>query len=335
MIEFEALYYDGKSSASRRVRVCGSEHDLHVVGAGVDERVPLAKVDVAPAVGNVRRVLQLPGGAQLQTGDDAAVAALFPRANALEDSIHRLERRWPYALGAVLVVAVVAWWCVVYGVPTAARAVSAAVRPEVAAALDVRTLRALDGMGCGPSTLDAARQDELRRRLAALTAGLGDGHAYHLELRACPGIGANAFALPGGTIVMTDGLVQLARNDEQIVAVLAHEVGHVRHRHGLRLALQSLGIGALVAALAGDAVSITGLAVAVPTALLQSGYSRAFEEEADAYAFERLKAIGSSPRHFADMITLMEGERSRGALDYLSSHPSTAKRIERARATEK
>jgi predicted Zn-dependent protease len=302
----------------------------------VRARIPSSAVKVEPPIGATRRILQLPEGAQLQTDDEAAVAAAFPGANALEERIHLLERRWPYAVVAVLVVALVAWWMVVYGVPLAARIAAEQVPVDVEAALGERTLGTLDSMGCAASTLAPARVAELRSRFAALTRGLDDGFRYRLELRSCRAIGANAFALPGGTIVMTDGLVKLARNDDEIVAVLAHEVGHVRHRHGLRLAFQSLGVGALIATLFGDAASVSTIIVAVPSVLLQSGYSRAFEEEADRYAFARLKEIGISPRHFADILRRLEGSRgaARGerALDYLSSHPATQKRIERALA---
>ena len=145
--------------------------------------------------------------------------------------------------------------------------------------------------------------------------------------------------------MLTDELVKLAQNDAQLSAVLAHEIGHVRHRHGLRQALQAAGLAALISSLAGDAVSITSLAVTLPTVLLQTGYSRKFEDEADSYAFQRLKEIGLSPRDFAEILTRLEefhgkeagakksaaGERT---FDYLSTHPATARRIERALASQ-
>ena len=133
---------------------------------------------------------------------------------------------------------------------------------------------------------------------------------------------------------MTDPLAKLARNDDQISAVLAHEIGHVRHRHGLRISLQAAGLAALAAALFGDATSITSLATTLPAALLQSGYSREFETEADDYAFQRLREVGLSPKAFADIMLLLEKSRQKatggGTRDYLSTHPATAKRIQRA-----
>lgn len=347
MIEFDADYYDGRTSTRTAVRVRASIYGLHLTGKELDVEIPLRDASVDPPVGGTRRIIHLPGGAQLQTSDDAAVAALFPHANPVEGWVHRLERKWAYALAALIIAAGVAWWGVEYGLPAAAQLVAATIPRDVEIALGDQTLAALDRGFCGPSALDAATQARLRKNLDALAAGVADGYHYRLEPRACGPVGANAFAMPGGAIVITDELAKLAQNDQQVSAVLAHEMGHVHHRHGLRLALQAAGLAALIAAIAGDAVSITSLAVALPTALLQSGYSREFEYEADTYAFARLKQRGISTRHFADIMARMEAAHSRAGnaagskgkaadkvQDYLSTHPATAERIERARAAQ-
>jgi len=336
VIEFEAAYYDGRTSASKRVRVRGYTLAIQIIGDGLRLDVPLGKVRVDPPVGSTRRALHLPDGAQLQTDDHRAVEALFPRAHALEGWIHALERRWLYALAAIAFVAAFAWWSVVDGLPRAAKIVAGFVPTTVEVNLGEQTLGFFEGSLCRPSALDAARQQALQRRFARLTAGLADGYSYRLLPRDCRGIGANAFALPGGTVVMTDALVKLARNDDQISAVLAHEIGHVRHRHGLRMSLQAAGLAALAAALFGDATSITSLATTLPTALLQSGYSREAEAEADDYAFQRLREIGLSPKAFAEIMLLLEKARQKTSggrpKDYFSTHPATAKRIQRALA---
>jgi predicted Zn-dependent protease len=248
--------------------------------------------------------------------------------------VHALEQRWPYALAAVTVIAAFAWWSVVDGLPRAAKLAASYVPPAVEAKLGEQTLSFFETKLCKESSLDAARQDALQRRFATLASGLADEYAYRLLPRDCRGIGPNAFALPGGTVVVTDALVKLAQHDDQVSAVLAHEIGHVHYRHGLRMALQAAGLAALAAALFGDALSITNLATTIPTVLLQTGYSRGFETEADDYAFQRLKEVGLSPKAFAEMMSLLEGKRgSRSGAqpkDYLATHPSTASRIERA-----
>ena len=329
MIEFEAVYYDGRTSARKPVRVRVYTLVIQIVGEGLRLDVPLGKVQVDPPVGGTRRSLHLPDGAQLQTDDHAAVETLFPRAHVLEGWVHGLEQRWPYALAGVAFVTAFAWWSVVDGLPRAAKIAAGFVPATVEAKLGEQTLSFFEGKVCRPSALSAARQQALQRRFAGLTAGLSDGYSYRLLPRNCRGVGANAFALP-------DALVKLAQSDDQISAVLAHEVGHVRHRHGLRMALQAAGLAALAAALFGDATSITSLATTLPTALLQSGYSREFETEADDYAFQRLREIGLSPKAFAEIMLLLEKDRRKRSgeesKDYLSTHPATAKRIERALA---
>jgi predicted Zn-dependent protease len=334
VIEFEAVYYDGRTSARIPVRVRGNTLVIQIVGEGLRLDVPLEKVRVDPPVGGTRRALHLPEGAQIQSDDQRAVEALFPRRHALQGWVHRLERHWVYALAAVALVAAFTWWSVVDGLPLAAKIAASFVPVTWEAKLGDQTLDFLEGRLCRPSTLDAARRRALQRRFARLTAGLADGYAYRLLPRDCRGVGANAFALPGGAVVITDALVKLARNDDQISAVLAHEIGHVRHRHGLRISLQAAGLAALAAALFGDATSITSLATTLPVALLQNGYSRELEAEADDYAFQRLREVGVSPKAFAQIMLLLEKARqkTRGgeSKDYFSTHPATAKRIQRA-----
>jgi Zn-dependent protease with chaperone function len=183
-----------------------------------------------------------------------------------------------------------------------------------------------------------------QRTLARVASGYPRAGNVRLELRSCPGIGANALALPDGAVVVTDDLVRLSAKREQLAAVMAHEVGHIVHKHPMRMAIQAAGLAALIGTLASDAVSITGLAVALPTLLLETGYSRGFEQEADDFAFARMKALGISPAHFADILERLEAshgqrvdvnepkKRSESAPgDYFSTHPATTSRAQRAR----
>lgn len=351
MNKFDAVYYDGKTSARTPVQVQRLGNCLFVFGPNVTIKVPIGAVRADARIGSVRRTLSLPGGAQLKTDDHAALAELFPHANRLETMVQKLEQRWHYVLVALVTIAVFSWWSMDFGVPLAAKIVIAWVPINIEAALGNQTLATVDKSICGPSQLSAERRQQLQSNFAVLTAGLQDGYRYRLEFRDCKGVGSNAFALPGGAIVITDALIKLAENDQQITAVLAHEVGHVRNRHGLRLVLQGAGAAALITALAGDAVSITALAVALPTILLQTGYSREFETQADTYAFKRLKEIGLSPKYFAEMLTRLEAEHaakkqaadeaksgkssdSSTTFDYLSTHPNTTERIQRALANQ-
>jgi predicted Zn-dependent protease len=334
---FDAAYYDGRSALRRAVRVSVLGERLHVWGEGIDFAVPLDAVEADAPIPGAPRILRLPGGAQLRA-DAESVAELFAGRHRLETLVERLERRWPYALGALVVLAAFAWWFIARGLPLAAQAIAEHIPARAEAAIGEHALSAIEGRVCFPSALSAGEQEALQRSFSRMSAGLNDGHDYRLLLRSCPSLRANAFALPGGSIILTDQLVRLGGSPAGISGVLAHEIGHVRQRHGLRTLLQGAGLVALITTLAGDAAAITSLAVTLPTVLLQSGYSREFEGEADDFAVRRMRELGLSPRAFADMLALIERNHVHGgqaqAQDYFSTHPITAARIERALAAE-
>ena len=207
------------------------------------------------------------------------------------------------------------WWAIVRGAPLAADHMARTLPPQAEARLGASLLQMLDAGGCRPSTLDEVRRDALRKRLVQL------GEGYRLELRSCPGMDPNALALPGSTIVVTDELMRLAQSGDQLSAVLAHEMGHVRERHGVRTALARAGIMATVAAAAGDT---TPIADELRRVLLETGYPPAFEEQADAFALQRMRDAGIAPRALADMLQVLERYRA----------PLNTARVERVLAAE-
>ena len=119
------------------------------------------------------------------------------------------------------------------------------------------------------------------------------GYAPPLELRFRSGMPPNAFAMPGGAIVMTDAMVELAGStpgagDEALMGVLAHEIGHVQHRHGTRSVLEQSVIGLGLGFALGDLPTVTASAT---TLLAATSYSRSHEREADCYAQRLLHAL--------------------------------------------
>ncbi|MFB3061614.1 MAG: M48 family metallopeptidase, partial [Candidatus Binatia bacterium] len=190
-------------------------------------------------------------------------------------------------------------------------------------------LKVLDQALFSPSALDEQRQMHLRTQLAQITQGLTDGHLFQLELRKSERVGPNALALPSGIIVLTDELVLLAEHRNEIIAVLAHEVGHIQHRHALRSLLQNSAMVLLIASVTGDVTSITALSATLPTMLLEAQYSRAFETEADQFALRYLQQHNIPLTHFADILTRMENYKGpQGQVpNYLATHPATSQRV--------
>jgi Zn-dependent protease with chaperone function len=236
--------------------------------------------------------------------------------------------RWLLIVPIIVIAGLVAAY--VYGIPMLAEAVAHRLPASIAETLSESTLASMDRDLFRPSAIPAERRQEIEARFRALKVPAGSKAAYRLEFRKSDEIGANAMALPSGIIVVTDGLVALARDDREIVGVLAHEAGHVERRHGLRGIVQNSLIGMVIAWVIGD---VSSIAAAAPAVLLEASYSRDLEREADLFAIDVLRGNGIPLRHLADMLRRLESAAgapgTSSALRYLSTHPATDERIAR------
>jgi Zn-dependent protease with chaperone function len=324
---FSGDFFDGLTSRAYPVTASLDAGQLVIEGDGIALAVPLDRVNVAPPVGAARGVVHLPEARELHSADHAALAEL---ANAMpsrhpERWARHLESRLGYALGALVISVLVMFAGLRWGVPAVALLASHTLPAGVDQRIGEESLSLMEKISLSPSTLPAARQQALAHKLA-VQCGRQACPAHRLLFRDSQLFGANAMALPGGAVVVTDALVKQSHHDEEVLAVIAHELGHVQHRHSLRLALQSIGAGAILIAITGDIGSVTDLAAGLPSLLLQSGYTRDMEREADAYALVWLNAACISPKRFADMLGRLDKEASDKA-NLLDSHPGTTERI--------
>jgi predicted Zn-dependent protease len=329
---FDGVLFDGRAATAVPVRVEVRVDDVTIADGTVTARVPRAQIVADAPIPGVPRTLRLPDGERVETDDHAAVTSIWPERGAVARAGYAIESRWWAVLGCIAITAVCIWFIVAVALPLGADPVARHISPEVELYLGKRALASLDAMVLGPSQLPDEAQREWGGRFDRFVAGESDGARYAIVFRHA---GApNAFALPGGTIVVTDEMVGAVGSADELLAVLAHEIGHVRGRHAMRLVLQNSGVAVLMTALAGDAVGVTFLAIALPSMLLQSGYTRQFEVEADDYAFAHMKRHGVSPQAFADALRRLERETGRShdsaVSRYLGTHPATAERIRRA-----
>ena len=142
----------------------------------------------------------------------------------------------------------------------------------------------------------------------------------------------NAFALPGGHIIVMRGLIEMAEAPEHLAAVLAHELGHVAQRDPIEQALRAAGTAGLLSLVLGDATGGTVLALAGET-LIAAKNSRAVEARADDFALAQLAQAGVSPEALAEFFELLLEEMGDPAYDmgWISSHPPSAERAAHAR----
>ncbi len=338
MTQLNAAYFDGRSSQPRAVRLrFAPDGWLHVEAEGLQLAFHRDQVRIDARLGRTARFIHLPGEAHCETPDNDGVDAglkTWGRGGAGR-WLHRIESNWRLVIVSCLVLLGAGFLTIRYGLPAAAERAAHALPESVTDRLGNDTLATLDRMIFEPSKLPAERQAEIRAKFADLLRTVGDPATYRLEFRDSGRMGPNAFALPSGELVMTDALVNLAEDDREILAVLAHEVGHVRHRHILRAVLQNSAVVVMFTLVTGDLSSATAFGAALPTFLLQSKFSREFENEADAFAVDYLRRAGLEPRHLADILDRLtkahrpDADEKGGMLDYLSSHPPTPERRQR------
>jgi Zn-dependent protease with chaperone function len=330
-----AIYYDGSTSDASEIElVFNDDGSLHLLRPGWGASHLLADVKFSSRLGNTPRVLTLPDGSTCHIADNDMVDAFLRQHKTARTAslIHALETRLVYVLAAVLFTVIFSWGMVTYGIPAMATKIAYNLPDKVDRALGKGTLETLDKIAFEPSTLDEETKTRLLQRFADMKQDIANSEDYRLEFRDSEKIGANAFALPSGIIVVTDGLVEISENDDEIVAILAHEIGHLVHRHSVRMAMQNSAVAVLIAAITGDPFSTSSLVVALPTVLVNSKYSREFETEADDYARLYMRDNNMDTKAFASILERITGsEKATGLESYLSSHPGTAERVQRFR----
>lgn len=331
-----AGYFDGKTSRRQPVNLIIGGGKLKVVGRDLALIVDTRRVHRSLRVGNTPRWLYLPGGGACVTDENDAVDRIT-QTRRYERMLHLCESRPAFAVIAVALVAVAVWLLVDRGVPRAVDHIANHIPVETETTLGEQSLAGLSQHFLQPSKLPAARQKALREKFAAMVLATRDATPHRLEFRASPIVGPNAFALPSGIIVMTDELVRTSNNDLEVLGVLAHELGHVHHRHTMRRLLQSSATALIIAGITGDVASATSLAAVAPALLLQTKYSRDNEREADRYAIDMMRKANYNPGHLAAILHRMsakDGKRAKGNMlpPFLSSHPPTEEREALARA---
>lgn len=336
-MRLQATYFDGRSAQAYPVQLHALPGLVWVVGeGGLSRREPLAEVRISEQLGRAPRLIHFRDGAHLEISDHAALAEWLEAVGYRERSVDLLQRSGAVALLALVAVVLAGVVGYRWGLPELARILAQRVPSAITQQLADGTLEVMDRVMLAPSQLPAAR----RARLESGLRRLDPQQQGRLVFRSGAGLGPNAMALPDGTIVLLDELVTLAASDEEVLAVLAHELAHVEARHALRQMIEAGAIGALVAWWVGD---YGALITAAPAAILQARHSRALEVEADALAAVRLRAAGISPARLADLLEKLDSVQARAMqqeresptwLDYLSSHPATRDRIAALRAAK-
>ena len=332
--ETKAVFFDGATSRRREVTArLGDALEIAESGA-VIARWPydsLRRLD--GAAGSLRlHSASAPELARLELADAAFIARLEERGRSLgvtghtgRDGVGRIILLSLAAAASIMLTAI-------YGVPlvasaltplvpaSAERFVGDAVENQVRAIFGTRT--------CSTRSGDAA----FSKMVAALErqGKLATERAPSVLQSQIP----NAFALPGGKVFVLSSLLDKAESPDELAGVLAHELGHVAHRDGMRMLIQTGGTSFLIGLLFGD-ITGSGAVIFAAKALLDATYSRDAEFAADGFAIDVMNGLGRSPKPMGEFLLRITGKQGDTPLDMFASHPFSEDRLARMSAADK
>ncbi len=331
---FDAAYYDGKTAQRHDVRVSVGSRGLRLRHADGREVIwPYAQLRLAedgfagdplrferPAADGLHEAIVVP---------DHDLLAVITRANPEAAKAFKQPDKVPTFLvktaiagaGTVAFAAAMFFW----GVPALGNAVAGVVPPAWEADLGASVVEEI---------VPAHERCKDTRRVAAIQAIVDQliaakpGTPYKYRVTLSRDDAVNAFAAPGGYIVVNQGLLARTRRPEELAGVLAHEIQHVEQRHATKAICREFTMGALIKAASGGSGDLAAAAGAAKT-LGDLSYSRQAEEEADLQGMALMRAAKLDPQGMVAAFEMLasDGGDLPNELSYLSTHPQTAERV--------
>ena len=327
--QVDGLYFDRKQAAKIPTQLLIDDTGCASLTIKLGKPVQFSSIQVSDRIGDSTRFLTLPNDELFETDNNDAIDRLLARYGS---SVKRSNSEFKYFfyVATLLLVLLSCWSFIHYAIPATSYKVAMMAPVDMLIEEGQAAFKRLDENHFSSSEIDAKRQAEIIEKFNEL---LPEGHqqyAYKLHFRASEDIGANAFALPSGDVVITDALINLAQNDDEIISILLHEIAHVELRHTVQSVVQTSTLLLGVVVLTGDVTSLSTVLFAIPALLLDSGYSRRMEEQADAYSLDHMMLLNIDPIHFANIMLKISDSHKKIAeseSSYWSSHPPTNERI--------
>lgn len=359
-IGYPGRYADGKTAAIHETRVQFGGDGVRIMDATGLELALWPYDDVRlverPRAGRPFRIQNLTQEtARLEiTGQEPLeilrrLAPDIDRTGARDPAQWRRAATWTVALGLLFGGI---WW----GLSSSAPLIAAMVPVELEERIGKSTVEQVALLFSGFDGIDelTCRQRDGLRALNAMTDQLiaVDESPYKFRIRVLDIDIPNAFAAPGGYIVIFSGLIDLAESPDEVAGVLAHEMGHVTHQHAMTNLVRTIGFQALIVPLITGGAMAADVLSEMGQAALQASYTREFEEDADRVAVELMNRAGLKAASFTDLLSRIEQkfgnppegdetgapdgggtkqENSRSIPDMLATHPSTPDRARMVR----
>ncbi|NRB38223.1 MAG: M48 family metallopeptidase [Pseudomonadales bacterium] len=347
------LYMDGKTSKQVQARLevltdINTSINIYIEGAPKEEvfNLTFQELKIESRLGNTPREISFGDNQLFITDNNDAIDALVKSqpSSLWPRVLHKLETSLPLVIAATLLTFACVWLTIDIGIPKSAKYIAYQL-PEFTAKNFGSTLTILDKTLFDATELDLEKQQAIH--------DLAQPYLQHYQdlnpkLVFRSGQGANAFALPDGHIIFTDAMIKLVDDDDELLAILFHELGHLKHKHLIRRTLQDSMVTLLIILMTGD-VDGFDMVTGIPTLLLDLSYSKEFEREADYFAIQQLHRNQLDVESFATVMKRfdllysikspaeVEGEKNddssdnletlKSIVEFLSTHPATHDRV--------
>ena len=311
-----------------------------IIGREIVQTGNLHDLKFSDRIGTTNRKIYFANGNQFETSDNDTIDQLLKSArhkNSNTTIISKAESSWTFALVSVFITVLAVAGFFKFGLPFAALHAANKIPVSTAEKLSEEALVLIDRIAAKPTKLTNKVTNGITQRFNERLSALPDkgDFVYKLHFRQMGGM-ANAFALPGGDIVVTDALAMLT-NESELDSILLHEIAHVVKRHGLQAVIKASAMSVIVTIALGDLSTVAELTTGIATFYIQSNYSREAEAEADDFALIHLANQNLDPIHFANAMQKLESQfnpefdkNAEETKSYLSTHPSSLSRIRKA-----
>lgn len=324
-MQIRVRYYDGiHNIAHDALLLYHDEQHIQVMYQQQKKIYALNECDYIASVGDILPCLDLPHDARIEFLSQDIPDWLKLKHKSMLARVHHIEQSWRWLFISFVGVIIIVFSTFKWGIPMAAHTIAMNLPEDTLMDLGHQAEEIIIKRYTSPSQLSAQRQQEIIQ----LYQRLNYSRPAKIIFRQGTFIGANALAIPNHTIIITDELVELTKHDYELLAVLAHEQGHLDERHSLQKVLRALGVSIFYMVITGDG---SDLIANFPVIMISAQYSQKFELDADQKSIDDLKRLGISPQYLADFLQRLgdkhHGEES-SIVDIFSSHPTTSKRIE-------
>ena len=333
-MELKGYYFDGQTAEKKDAVVWMEQNGLRIdLGGGISHRWPYAEIHQNTALSRSRQIRLEKGGPLPEVllvpraGFFAGLKQIFPKIPGQFQDRPSLSLRAALPLGAALGAAGIILSLYMWGIPILSTWVTAKVPVSWEESLGRSIVETLAPASRRCS--DSAQELFLQGIMETLNSSRPES-PYKFQVLVVDEPEVNAFAAPGGTIVIFRGLLEKIKTSEELAGVLSHEMQHILYRHSTRMILENVSLQLLLSVVMGDVNSAMNVGKEGVGVLATLNYSRQYEEQADAEGMRLILAAGIDPKGMISFFERIQKEEKPISIPaYFSTHPKPESRIRR------